>query len=89
MNKFHRADGWYDTQVRDEVLMMHNETGRFVSLNESAAAVWAALQEPRTIDDLVSILLERFDVAEATARSDVMDCLADLEKHGTIIAKGS
>ncbi len=87
MSRYQRADGWFDTQVNDEVLMMHNETGRFVSLNDSAGAIWAALKRPQTNEDLVSVLLDQFDVTEVTARLDVVECLAELEEQGVVIAE--
>jgi len=43
-----------------------------ISMNESAAFLWSNLQkkEAFTIDDMVSLLLNEYDVEEAVARKD-------------------
>jgi hypothetical protein len=87
MSRFHRSDEWFDTQVKDEVLMMHGDSGRFISLNESAAAIWAALESPRDIDELVRELLKIFEVEEDVVRADIVECLTELEKEGAVLAE--
>ncbi len=87
MSRFRRSDEWFDTRVKDEVLMMHGESGRFISLNESAAAIWAALEAPRNQEELVEELMNIFEVDEATVRNDIAECLSELEKEGAILAE--
>lgn len=47
-------------------------------LSPPGDAVWELLAEPRTVEQLVAILSERFDGPRATIRSDVEQLLADL-----------
>lgn len=45
---------------------------RIISLNESAAYLWTKVQDSEfTNDTLVKLLLEEYEVDEATARTDV------------------
>lgn len=69
--RYRRTDDWLEAEVNDELLMMHGASGRFVSLNESGAYLWACLVEPQAPDALVESLCAAFEVEPATARADV------------------
>ena len=44
---------------------------KMISLNESAAYLWESVDgKDFSVEDLVSLLLERYDVEEAVARKD-------------------
>ena len=45
---------------------------KIISLNETAADIWKGVAEMNefSIDDMVSILMEQYDVDEQTARED-------------------
>lgn len=53
-------------------------------LNNTAAAVWEALEEPRTLDELVSLLAERYDTSEQTIADDVEELLTGLHTRGLV-----
>jgi len=55
-----------------------------VELNESAAATLELLDGARTVEDLVSALGERFEVAESDLRDDLETMLADLAERGFV-----
>lgn len=42
-----------------------------ITLNDTAACVWEHLAEERSLDELITAVVERFDVAPETARTDV------------------
>lgn len=68
------------TALAGEGVALHLDSRRYFTLNESGLVLVEALDRPRTLDDLVSILVTRFDVtadeATATARAFVERCLA-------------
>lgn len=50
---------------------------RIISMNESAAYLWKKIEtKDFTLEQLVALLLEEYDVDEATARKDI-DMLCD------------
>lgn len=55
-----------------------------VSLNTSAEVLWKAMEEPKTKEELVSILQERFEVDAKKARKDIEVSLKLLEEHGML-----
>jgi hypothetical protein len=69
--RYQRTGYWLEAQVNDELLMMHGDSGRFISLNETGAHLWACLAEPKSADSLADELCAEFEVGPATARADV------------------
>lgn len=50
------------------------EASRFngmITLNESGGFFWDCFMEDRTVDEVVSLVLEEYDVAEEIAKRDV------------------
>jgi len=73
-----KTDGISWREVDDEVVILDLETSKYLSLNGSAAVLWLALQKPVGVDGLAAELASRFELDEATARTDaeafVEDC---------------
>lgn len=59
---------------------------KVVSLNESGKLLWERLQgRVFQLDDAVAILMQEYDVDEATARHDVQSWIDQLSKSKLII----
>ncbi|MBR5077033.1 MAG: PqqD family protein [Bacteroidales bacterium] len=58
---------------------------KVISMNETAAYLWNALQD-RDFDaeDMVPLLTERYDVSEETARADARRLIASWKKAGIV-----
>jgi hypothetical protein len=69
--RYRRTGNWLEAQVNDELLMMHGDSGRFISLNETGAYLWACLAEPKSPAALADGLCAGFEVEPLTARADV------------------
>ena len=58
---------------------------RIISMNESAAYLWRNIQEQEfDADRLVSLLLEEYEIDEASARTDVDQLIAKWKEAGII-----
>lgn len=59
---------------------------KVVALNESSLLLYNQLKGREfAIDDAVQLLLDNYDVDEATARKDAEAWLADMRKHRLIV----
>lgn len=58
-----RSDDWVGTEVDGSYVMVNIETGKYIALNETALAIWNALETPQTDRGIASYLRERFDVS--------------------------
>lgn len=68
--RWRQADNWVGAEFEDSLVMLEIELGSYVGLNDTASAVWAAIERPATLADIVTYLRARFDVpAERCAAS--------------------
>ena len=73
-----------ETEIDDEIVVMHLGTGEFFSLTESAAATWRLIDGTRDRAGLLNELSGRFDGQEAEIASDLDDFLHELNEKGLI-----
>lgn len=60
------------------------EFNGLITVNEVGVTLWKMLQEEVTMEQLVSGVLEEYDVEEAVAREDILEFLNTLEKGGIL-----
>lgn len=72
--------------VGAEVILATRWRTDFELLSESGGAVWRALIEPRTFDDLVGSLAEGFKVDRGTIEVDVRRLVDSLSARGLVEA---
>jgi hypothetical protein len=61
-------------------VLLNLETLFYYSLNRSGAALWQEMENSQTLDDLVSITCERFEVDQDTARREIGDFVERLQE---------
>lgn len=56
-----------------------------ITLNSTGAYIWELLESEQTVQSLVDALVERYEVDEAVARTDVETFLEKLRPTGAIV----
>lgn len=56
-----------------------------ITVNATGAYIWELLEAEQTADTLVAALLERYEVTEQQARSDVAAFIGKLKPTGAIV----
>jgi len=79
-NVWQRDESWVGTEVEDSIVMLNLETGKYVSLNSTASAVWQLLEEPRTQEEIELALRSRFAVDEASCRESLAKLLPQMHE---------
>ncbi len=74
----------------ENIILLQGKTSgdmtRVVAFNESALLMWDSLQgKDFTIDDAVAVLLDNYDVEEATARADAEKWVATIRESGLLL----
>ena len=72
-----------------EVVLLHPETGSYVSLNATGAELWARLESPTSVEDLVGHLVATRGIEPERAGADVRSFLGDLLERGLLSAQGA
>ncbi len=74
----------------ENIILLQGKTGgdmtRVVAFNESALLMWDSLQGKEfTVDDAVAVLLDNYDVEEATARADAGKWVETIRENGLLL----
>jgi hypothetical protein len=72
------------SQIDDEIVMMNENQGSYYGLNPVAATIWELLKQPLTLQELVTNLLNTYEVSEAQCRQDVEEFLYQLLEQNLI-----
>jgi hypothetical protein len=85
-----RSEDWVGTEVEGSYVMVHVESGKYVALNETASAIWHALETPRSDRAIADYLRGRFDVSAEVCDAAVAQTIGTMTEmllvHG---AEGS
>ncbi len=70
--------------LEDEAVVLHLGKGMYYGLNPVGATVWNALQQPKTVGELVELVTGQFDVDAGKCEDDLAALLGQLEDAGLI-----
>jgi hypothetical protein len=84
--RWKRAGNVTARTVSEELFIAAKDRGAIFNLNSSAAAVWHALDQPRTLDDLCRLFAAAFPEKDRRAiEVDLMALLCELRRQGLIV----
>ncbi|MGH9510133.1 MAG: PqqD family protein [Terriglobales bacterium] len=74
--------------LQDEAVVLHLGKGVYYGLNPVGATVWNALQEPKTIEQLVHLVTSEYQVPAGECERDLLTLLARLQEAGLVEVVG-
>ncbi|WP_292290413.1 PqqD family protein [Marivita sp.] len=77
-------DNIIDCDLGGERALLNLKSNDYFTMNGTASTIWLSLKEPRSMDDLIDAVTEKFDVAADLCRPDVQRLLAEMLKAGII-----
>ena len=75
------------SNIDGEIVMMSIDHGEYYGLDEIGSRIWELLENPMTIEHLIDILVEEFEVNKETCTSDTLEFLNDLAQKNIISSK--
>jgi len=75
--------------VEGDGVVLHLGTRRYFSVSESGLALLQALEAPRTIPELVEVLLERYEVTPEQAEASVRQFLDTCRTAELLVEEGN
>ncbi len=78
------ADDQICCDVDGESVILSLKSGTYYGLDQVGGRVWALIQEPKTIADLLLILVSEFDVDSARCEHDLRLLLRQLSEAGLV-----
>lgn len=59
-------------QLSDRIVAVDTNNGDYYTFNEVASTIWVAISENKTIDEIVTQIMEEYDITdEAKVRNDI------------------
>lgn len=79
-----RADALTWRLLDDEIVALDLRRGTYLGVNPTGATIWPALVAGATHDELLSLIVDSFDVDRERARRDIDALVADLQARGLL-----
>ena len=71
-------------ELDGEVCLFNSRTAEYLNLNASASAIWNLLDQPMSEAELVTALIERFDVSDQQCRQETRAFLNEATAQGIV-----
>jgi hypothetical protein len=79
-----RGEGLSWREIDEEVVALDMETATYLSANASGRLLWRALAGGATREELVSCLVDEFEIDAERAAADVDTFIAELSRRGLL-----
>lgn len=76
--------GHLATDLGNETVIFNTQYEKYYGLNDVGTRVWALIQEPRTMGEIVTIVTQEFDVEPERFERDLVKLLQDLQSANLI-----
>jgi Coenzyme PQQ synthesis protein D (PqqD) len=78
------TDRYVETAIDDETVVMDMDSAEFFSLNETAGAVWRAIDGLRGRDEIVAAVAAEYGAEPQTLADDIDAVLAKFQEAGFV-----
>lgn len=62
----------------EEIIIMDVDAGKYIAINKMAAEIWAMLDKPVIVNDIVDTLLNRYEVSREQCERETITCLMEM-----------
>ena len=73
-----RAKDQVSCDLAGEAVILNLKSGVYYGLNPVGAYIWELIQQPRTVDTLLEMVIEQYDVEADRCETDLLTLLAEL-----------
>ena len=72
------------TELNKEKIMMDLDKGKYFMLNETGSTIWDAINEPKSVLEIIESIVKEYDIDRETCESKVLEYLEKL-RHEEIV----
>ena len=80
-----RKMGIMTADMNGATVMLDIESGKYFNLGEIGGRIWEILEQPTSVKDLVSILVQEYDVTEEQCLEDIVPFLEKMLNRGLVV----
>lgn len=82
-----REPGLVFGELDGEVVLLNIETGTYYGMDATGSRIWELLAEPRSLEELVDLLVSEYRIDDADCRQEILPFLQDLIAKGLVRRK--
>ena len=75
------------SELAGEMVVLDLKSGAYYGLNEVGTDIWKAIEEPKSVSDIIEIIVAKYDVEREQCELDTIALLQELEATGLIEVK--
>jgi hypothetical protein len=75
------------SSLGEEIIILDLYRGTYHGLSSVGARIWELLQEPKTVENVLNVLLDEYDVDPKQCKTDLLDLLERLQAQELIEVK--
>jgi hypothetical protein len=79
-----RTDEHVSAPLKEWLVMMDIDAGKYYLLDDIASVVWTRLAAPTSVGELLAELCSRYDVTPSRCEADVLPFLTALHEKGLV-----
>ncbi|MDQ4105265.1 MAG: PqqD family protein [Actinomycetota bacterium] len=68
--------------VGDETVLVDLASETYFGLNRTGSVIWTMLEKRATLSEIVTVIVDRFDVSAGQAAADIQTLFNELERFG-------
>lgn len=72
-------------ELKNEAFLLNIQKNQLITLNETGLEIWKTLWKSRTQNEIVAILIKRYEARIDTVEKDVEDFLKDAIRHNLVL----
>jgi hypothetical protein len=74
----HQSSGQISSDLAGEVVILNLQSGIYYGLDAVGARIWSLIHEPIEVNEVLSILLDEYEVEPEQCESDLLSVIAQL-----------
>lgn len=82
-----RSQDQVSTDLGGEVVTLALNSGQYYGLEEVGARIWDIIREPKTVKEILDILLNHYDVEPERCERDLLAVLQEMADEGLVEIK--
>lgn len=82
--KYRRNKNIVGASLDDEFVMMSVEHGEYFGLGGVAPTIWALLEQPASVEEIVDQIVSEYDVTRCVCRTDVCHFIRKMSELGLV-----
>ncbi|GIT87810.1 MULTISPECIES: PqqD family protein [Roseobacter] len=73
-----------DCDIGGDRALLHLQTNTYFTMNATASALWLGLSEPKSLNEMVQIVTEKFDVTDDQCRADIESLVGQMVEANVV-----